>query len=52
MTLSNTNTRKTLKTGFINNTNQTTIGDKVIDERQPISKPLEVGKNLKPEADN
>ncbi len=52
MTLTNTNTRKTLKTGFINNTNQTTIGDKVIDERQPISKPLEVGKNLKPRADN
>lgn len=52
MTLTNTNTRKTLKTSFINNTNQTTIGNKVIDERQPISKPLEVGKNLKPRADN
>ena len=52
MTLTNTNTRQTLKTSFINNTNQTTIGDKVIDERQPISKPLEIGKNLKPKADN
>lgn len=52
MTLTNTNTRNTLKTGFINNTNQVTIGDKVIDERQPISKPLEIGKNLKPKADN
>ena len=52
MTLTNTNTRKTLKTSFINNTNQTTIGNKVIDERQPISKPLEIGKNLKPKADN
>jgi hypothetical protein len=52
MTMTNTNTRKTLKTSFINNTNQTTIGNKVIDERQPISKPLEIGKNLKPKADN
>jgi hypothetical protein len=52
MTLTNTNTRNTLKTGFINNTNQVTIGGKVIDERQPISKPLEIGKNLKPKADN
>jgi hypothetical protein len=52
MTLSNTNTRNTLKTSFINNTNQTTIGNKVIDERQAISKSLEIGKNLKPKADN
>ena len=52
MTLTNTSNRQTLKTSFINNKNQTTIGDKVIDERQPISKPLEVGKNLKPRADN
>jgi hypothetical protein len=52
MTLTNTNERKTLKTSFINNTNKTRIGTKQIDERQAISKPLEVGKNLKPIADN
>jgi hypothetical protein len=52
MTMTNNSNRKTLKTSFINNTNKTTIGNKEIDERQPISKPLEVGKNLKPKADN
>ena len=52
MTMTNTNDRKTLKTSFINNTNKTRIGTKEIDERQAISKPLEVGKNLKPIADN
>jgi hypothetical protein len=52
MTLNNSSDRKTLKTSFINNKNQVSIGNKVIDERQPISKPLEVGKNLKPKADN
>jgi len=50
--MTNTNDRKTLKTSFINNTNKTRIGTKEIDERQAISKPLEVGKNLKPIADN
>jgi len=52
MTMTNTNTRKTLKTSFINNSNKTTLGNKEIDERQSLSKPLEVGKNLKPKADN
>lgn len=52
MTMTNNSTRKTLKTSFINNTNQTTIGDKVIDEKQSISKSLEITKNLKPKADN
>ena len=52
MTMTNTSNRKTLKTSFINNTNKVTIGNKEIDERQPISKPLEIGKNLKPKADN
>lgn len=52
MTMTNTNNRKTLKTSFINNTNKTRIGNKEIDERQSISKPLEVGKNLRPIADN
>ena len=52
MTMTNTSDRKTLKTSFINNKNKTTIGNKEINERQAISKPLEVGKNLKPKADN
>ena len=52
MTMTNTNQRKTFRTSFINNTNKTIIGNKEIDERQPISKTLEVGKNLKPIADN
>jgi hypothetical protein len=52
MTMTNSNDRRTLKTSFINNTNKTRIGNKEIDERQPISRPLEVGKNLKPIADN
>jgi hypothetical protein len=52
MTMTNTSTRKTLKTSFINNTNKTIIADQEIDERQSISKPLEIGKNLQPRADN
>jgi hypothetical protein len=52
MTMTNTNDRNTLKTSFINNTNKTRIGNSTIDERQPISKPLEIAKNLKPLADN
>jgi hypothetical protein len=52
MTLSNTDNRKTFRTSFINNTNKTRIGNKEIDERQPISKPLEIAKNLKPTSDN
>jgi hypothetical protein len=52
MTMTNTNDRNTLKTSFINNTKKTRIGNSTIDERQPISKPLEIAKNLKPLADN
>jgi hypothetical protein len=52
MTMTNTSDRRTLKTSFINNKNKTRIGNKEIDERQPISRPLEVGKNLKPISDN
>ncbi len=52
MTMTNTNQRKTFRTSFINNTNKTIIGNNEIDERQPISKTLEVGKNLRPIADN
>ena len=44
-TLTNTDTRHTQKTGFINNTNSTTIDGDIIEERQPISKAL------KPRAD-
>jgi len=52
MTMTNNSTRMTQKTSFINNKNKTTIGNKEINERQSISKPLEIGKNLKPKADN
>jgi hypothetical protein len=44
-TLTNTDTRKTRKTSFINNTNVDNIGGTNIEERQPISKAL------KPKAD-
>ena len=44
-TLTNTNTRKTRKTSFINNTNTADIGGDVVEERQPISKAF------KPKAD-
>jgi hypothetical protein len=52
MTMTNNSTRMTQKTSFINNKNKTTIGNQEINERQSISKPLEIGKNLKPKADN
>lgn len=52
MTMTNNSSRQTLKTSFINNRNKTTIGNKEIDERQPISKPVDLEKNLKPKADN
>jgi hypothetical protein len=44
-TLTNTDTRHTLKTGFINNTNTSTINNETVEERQPLSKAL------KPRAD-
>jgi len=44
-TLTNTDTRSTLKTSFINNTVVTDMGGDMVDERQPISKAL------KPKAD-
>jgi hypothetical protein len=43
---SDSRTRKTLTTGFINNNNTSTIAGKVIQERQALSK------ILKPKADN
>ena len=43
---SDTRTRKTLKTSFINNNNTATIAGKVVEERQALSK------ILKPKADN
>lgn len=45
MTMTNTDTRQTLKTSFINNTTVNTIGGESIDERQALSKAL------KPRAD-
>lgn len=45
MTMSNTDTRRTLKTSFINNTNTNTIGGEQVEERQALSKAL------KPKAD-
>jgi len=45
MTMTNTDTRQTLKTGFINNTNTNIIGGTTITERQPLSSAL------KPKAD-
>ena len=44
-TLTNTDTRNTQKTGFINNTNSTTIAGDEVTERQSLSKAL------KPRAD-
>jgi len=44
-TLTNTDTRSTLKTSFINNTKVSNIDGDMVDERQPISKAL------KPKAD-
>ena len=46
MTMTNTNTRKTQKTTFINNTTTNTIGGNVVEERQSLSKAL------RPKADN
>jgi hypothetical protein len=45
MTMTNNDTRQTLKTGFINNTNENTFGDEQVPERQSLSKAL------KPRAD-
>jgi len=45
MTMSNTDTKQTLKTSFINNTASAEIGGEVIVERQALSKAL------KPKAD-
>lgn len=44
-TLSNTDTRSTFRTGFINNTTVNQIGDSAVEERQSLSKAL------KPKAD-
>lgn len=46
MTLSNTNNRNTQKTGFVNNTNTTTVAGQTIEQRQSLSQAL------KPKADN
>tara|TARA_B100000959_G_C14936919_1_gene606114 strand:+ start:327 stop:1484 length:1158 start_codon:yes stop_codon:yes gene_type:complete len=46
MTMTNTDTRNTHKTGFVNNTKTATIGSETVKERQPLSKAL------KPKADN
>lgn len=46
MTLTNTNTRATQKTTFINNDNTSVIGGDVVEERQSLSKAL------RPKADN
>lgn len=46
MTLTNTNARNTQKTGFINNTNTTTVAGQTIEQRQSLSQAL------KPKADN
>jgi hypothetical protein len=45
MTMTNNDTRQTLKTGFINNTNENTFGTDLVPERQSLSKAL------KPRAD-
>ena len=47
MTMTNTDTRNTQKTSFINNTNTNVFGDEVVPERQSLSKALK----YKPEAD-
>jgi hypothetical protein len=46
MTMSNTTTRKTQKTTFVNNTTTDTIGGDTVEERQSLSKAL------RPKADN
>ena len=46
MTISNTDTRNTLKTGFVNNTNTNQIAGETVTERQSLSQAL------KPKADN
>ena len=46
MTLTNTDARNTMKTGFVNNTATNTIGGKSVPERQSLSKAL------KPKADS
>jgi hypothetical protein len=46
MTMTNTDTRNTHKTGFVNNTKTSIIGSETVKERQPLSKAL------KPKADN
>ena len=46
MTLTNTNTRSTQKTGFINNTASSTIAGETVEERQSLSEAL------RPKADN
>jgi len=45
-TLTNTNTRNTQKTSFVNNTNSSTIDGEVVEERQSLSNAL------RPKADN
>ena len=40
MSLSNTNTKATLKGGFVNNTTADTIGGETVKERQSLSKAL------------
>ena len=47
MTMTQTDTRNTQKTSFINNTNTNTIANQVVQERQSLSKALK----YKPEAD-
>ena len=46
MSMTNSDTRQTQKTGFINNTASSTIGGETVEERQSLSKAL------KPKADN
>jgi hypothetical protein len=46
MTLTNTDTRNTHKTGFVNNTNTSKIAGENVTERQSLSQAL------KPKADN
>jgi hypothetical protein len=46
MTLTNTDTRNTQKTGFVNNTNTTTVAGQTVPQRQSLSQAL------KPKADN
>ena len=45
MTMTNNDTRQTLKTSFINNTNTNVIGGETVQERQSLSQAL------KPKAD-